>query len=96
MSRLEAGLKVGIPCDVKPGAFPDEYLVTIESLSGPVSGFVGRASVFGVKDDSGYLKGRVHEVTADTVTVWIRGSFFTTTGLADLSYEWARSNLQAV
>lgn len=96
MSRLEAGLEVGIPCDVRPGAFSDEYLVTIESLSGPVSGFVGRATVFGVEDDSGYLKAIVQEVTNDTVTVWIRGSFFTTTGLADLSYEWARSNLQTV
>ena len=42
----------------------------------------------------GFIRGVVREVSADTVTVEVHGSFFTTTGLAYLRRDWANSNLQ--
>lgn len=96
MIQLERGNEVGIPCDVKQGAFPEENLITIETISGPVSGFVNRDSILKLEGESGYIRGVVHDVTEDTVTVWIRGSFFTTTGLAYLPYEWATSHLESI
>lgn len=95
MTQFEPGRTVAIPCDVAQGAFPDECLVTINAASGPISGFVSRDSV-NVKGEIGYLNGIIQEVTDETVAVWIRGSFFTTTGLAHFSPEWANSHLEPV
>jgi hypothetical protein len=94
MADFKPGQTVVIPCDVKSGAFPGEFLITFDTVDGPVSGFVNQDKILNVKDDKGYIKGAVEAVSDDTVTVWVRGSFFTTTGLAYLSHEWARSNLR--
>lgn len=93
IGKFELGQVVGIPCDVKPGAFSGEYLVTIDTKTGPISGFVRTERLSGGEGGITYLRGVVQEVTEDTVTVRIHGSFFTTTGLAYLQSEWARSNL---
>ena len=94
MTRLERGEEVRIPCDVKQGAFPDEHLITIDTISGPVSGFVTSDKILRLEGETGYIQGVVQDVTEDTVIVWMRGSFFTTTGLAYLSREWAGLHLE--
>ncbi len=94
MSQFSQGDAVGIPCDVGHGAFADEYLVTILTVTGPISGFVTRDDFYDIEGDKGNLRGIVIDVAEDTVTVKIRGSFFTTTGLAYLPRDWALTNLK--
>ena len=86
---LRTGQEVWIRCTVQPGPFSDEPLVTIESIQGPVSGFIKSDEL---KDDAGgsqRVRGIVRRVEKTFVEVWIRGSFFTTNGLANVSPELA-------
>ncbi len=94
MSDLRTGDIVLIPFDIRQGAFPDEYLITLDTAQGPISGFVPRDQVTNIHGDKGSIRGRVEEVGEDVVTVMVRGSFFTTTGLAYLQIDWAKHNLQ--
>lgn len=77
------GEKVLVPTEVKAGAFPGEKLVTVSTESGPVSGFA-KADAIVVRADAQYLMAEVKTVRPETLTVKLSGSFFTTTGLADI------------
>jgi hypothetical protein len=81
MPSLEPGEKILVPTDVDDGAFPGENLVTIETKTGPVSGFAKTVNIVQKHGDS-YLMAEVQGVSEDTLTVRLFGSFFTTTGLA--------------
>jgi hypothetical protein len=94
MADFKSGQTVRIQCEVQPGAFPTELLVTFETAEGPISGFVRREVVKLGKGHQGFIPAIIKEVSRDTVTVMVEGSFFTTTGLAYLKRDWAESNLQ--
>jgi hypothetical protein len=96
MKKIEHGQVVRVPCEVKPGAFPEEALVTIQTAEGPVSGLVNRGNLIDVRDGSAYILGVVKDIGEDTITVLLQGSFFTTTGLTYIKTDWAKSHLQAV
>jgi hypothetical protein len=96
MAELERGQIIAIPCKVFPGAFNHEAMVIIDSMEGEVSGFVRRDDFFSIEDDHGFVKARVVDVTTETISVMLKGSFFTTTGLAEFSPEWTRSNTEVV
>lgn len=96
MATLEQGQLIAIPCKVFPGAFNHEAMVIIDTLEGKVSGFVRRDEFVRIEDDIGYVKGRIVDVTTVTITVILKGSFFTTTGLAEFSPEWTKSNAEVV
>ena len=96
MAAFEPGQTIGIPCDVFPGAFSHEALVVLDTKRGEVSGFVNRDELLELDNDHELLRAKVVDVTEDTLTVRLRGSFFTTTGLAFLSPDWARSNARPV
>jgi len=81
MPDLEPGEKVLVPTNVDDGAFPGENLVTVETKTGPVSGFTKAVNIVHKHGDS-YLMAEVEDVSEDTLTVRLFGSFFTTTGLA--------------
>jgi hypothetical protein len=78
------GQQVWIRCKVQPGPFSDERLVTIESVDGPISGFVRNEEL---KGDS--VRGVVRSMGEKVIEVWIEGSFFTTNGLTNVSREMA-------
>jgi hypothetical protein len=40
MATFKRGQMVGVPCEIQPGAFPEENLITITTDAGVVSGFV--------------------------------------------------------
>lgn len=84
MPELKAGDEIAIKCEVKPGPFPGEHLIEVETLDGPVSGFVVDAFLR-ERDGQWYVKGTVHEVFADYIKVRISGSFFTTNGIANIT-----------
>jgi hypothetical protein len=85
---LTVGQQVWIRCKVQPGPFSEEPLVTIESIDGPISGFVQSEELkTGVEGDS--VRGFVRSIEPKFIEVWIKGSFFTTNGLTNVSREMA-------
>jgi hypothetical protein len=95
MAQLKPGDQIEIQCDIGPGAFPTEILVTFETADGPVSGFIRKENVIRKdRGDVGYIRGTVQEVEEDIITVLVKGSFFTTTGIAALKRDWADKHVQ--
>jgi hypothetical protein len=86
---LATGQEVWIRCKVRPGPFSDELLVTIESKDGPVSGFISSDELKNGAQGEWRVRGIVRRLEKDYIEVWIRGSFFTTNGLANVSREIA-------
>ena len=80
---LMVGQQVWIPCKVQPGPFSDEPLVTFEGIDGPITGFV---NIDELKETAGQtmVRGIVRNIEKDHIEVWIKGSFFTTNGLANV------------
>lgn len=95
MARFTPNQSVLIRCEIQAGPFPTEYLVTFQTADGPVSGFVRSDSVQKRDEGEGYVNAVVKEVSAETVTVVVDGSFFTTNGLAYLNRDWADSHVRA-
>ena len=81
--KLNRGDDVGIQCVVKPGPFPGEHLIEVETLDGPVSGFVSE-DFLREKGGLWFVKGTIQEVHPDYIKVRIKGSFFTTNGIANI------------
>jgi len=95
MPAFKKGDEIEIPCAVEQGAFPTEVLVSFNTVEGPVSGFVRKEFVSRVdQGGKGYIRGIVREVSSDVITVLLKGSFFTTTGLASLPRDWANKHVQ--
>ncbi len=88
MAKFAAGEAVAVPCDVRPGAFPGEFLVTVHTLSGPVSGF---ARAEDMAEMSAALHGVVQAARPEAVEVKLSGTFFTTNGLAEIRPDHVRS-----
>ncbi|MBI4083476.1 MAG: hypothetical protein HY423_12795 [Candidatus Lambdaproteobacteria bacterium] len=82
--KFKAGDRIRIPVSITPGAFLSERFITLESVTGPISGFVNSEEIFDEKRNSGYIAGIVQEVKDKSVIVRIRGSFFVTAGLAEV------------
>ena len=82
MVELERGQEIGVRCDLAPGPFSDEFLVTVETISGPMSGFVPEINMIKKGGEENYVRAVIKNVEADCISVWLGGSFFTTTGLA--------------
>jgi hypothetical protein len=83
MAAFHVGDFIGVQCDVQPGPFSEERLVTIETMDGKISGFV-RQSELRQLDDRWQVRGKVRDIRLDSIDVWIFGSFFTTNGLASV------------
>jgi hypothetical protein len=81
---LQIGQRIRLPCKVEPGPFSEESLVTFDSIEGPVTGFVKSEELEQVGDQP-TIRGIVRNIEKDYLEVWIRGSFFTTNGLANVS-----------
>ena len=85
---VEKGAVVGIPCEVKPGPFSEELLISLDTVNGPISGFV-QNSELKQQGEQWYVRAIVEAIEADGITVRIHGSFFTTNGIATISPEAA-------
>jgi hypothetical protein len=93
MAEFEPGNEVAVPATIQPGAFPGEYLVTVSTLTGPVSGFVRDQDMVAPKET---IHGLVRNATASVLSVVLSGSYFTTNGLAEFSADWARQNVKVI
>jgi len=79
---LTVGQQVWIRCKVQPGPFSEEPLVTFDSVDGPVTGFISSEEL---NPNRTAVRGIVRSTEKDYITVWIKGSFFTTNGLANVA-----------
>ncbi len=97
MPEFKVGQTVKVFCDVHPGAFPTEFLVTLDAVPEPVSGFVKRDDVTVREGEAtGFILGTITDVSPDAITVRIQGSFFTTTGLTSIPREKAEETLEPI
>ena len=92
MKDFVPGEVIEIPCSIGPGAFLGEYFVTIQLDGEEVSGFVPAVHVSGDGGRSAYISGKIEQVLGPILTVRIPGSYFTTTGIANISQQWAAEN----
>jgi hypothetical protein len=88
MEQIIPGMRIQIPCEVKPGPFSGERLITFDTIDGHVSGFV-KESALTARDGKSYIDGIVRSVENDYLVVMVKGSFFTTNGLANVSKDMA-------
>ncbi len=78
---FQAGDFVGVVCEVKPGPFSDERLVTLETVEGAISGFVNESELREGKE-GWEVRGKIKEIIGEQLKIEIYGSFFTTNGTA--------------
>ncbi len=93
MPKFEPGESVAIPATIQQGAFSGEYLVTVQTATGPVSGF---ARIKDIVTPNQTILAVVQESTPANLKVILSGSYFTTTGLAEFAAEWASRNVKAI
>jgi hypothetical protein len=83
MAGIKVGDIIGVFCQVQPGPFAEERVVTIETIHGPISGFV-REENLREKDEGWIVRAEVRAIGKDDLEVLINGSFFTTNGVASV------------
>ncbi len=88
MSNIKAGDTIGVQCIVQDGPFPGEHLIQIDTLDGPISGFVVESNLR-QRDGIWLVRGEVVKVFSDRLEVLVEGSFFTTNGLANIPSQLA-------
>jgi len=95
---FQIGQTVGIPCKIQSGAFSNEYLVSILTEDGILSGFADQSDVrrSAANSEDGTIRATVVGLEPGRVKVRIYGSFFTTAaGMMQFSSNWAQTNLRA-
>ena len=90
-NELTEGVKVRVICSKSPGAFLNEYLISIDTADGPISGFIDADAVGVTESGANYILGIVHEIEGERVVIGLPGSFFTTTGIAHFSRQMLES-----
>lgn len=88
MAGMKVGDVIGIQCTVQPGPFSGERLVSFDTIDGPISGFVREADLKQI-DDQWYIRAVILGIHDDVLAVRVRGSFFTTNGLASVERRYA-------
>ncbi len=88
MSEMKVGDVIGIQCDVRPGPFSDERMITFDTVDGPISGFV-RETDLKQKNSQWYIRAIIQDIQDDVLHVRVKGSFFTTNGLASVPRRYA-------
>ena len=85
---MNVGDTVGIQCTVQPGPFSGERLISFDTVDGPISGFVKDADLTEIKAQW-YARAVIQGMMGDVLTVRMKGSFFTTNGLASVPRRFA-------
>jgi len=88
MPGIKVGDVIGIQCRVQPGPFSEERLVSFDTIDGPVSGFVRETNLKQV-DGQWRIRAVVQGIRDDVLEVRVKGSFFTTNGLANVERRFA-------
>lgn len=87
---FKVGQEIGIPCQIQGGAFSNEYLISIDTEEGLLSGFADERDVKRTDGDRGVIRATVVDLDQRGVRVRLHGSFFTTaSGMMQFSSNWA-------
>jgi hypothetical protein len=78
---MNIGDTVGIQCTVQPGPFSGERLISFDTVDGPISGFVKDEDLREIASQW-YCRAVIQSTSDDVLSVRVKGSFFTTNGLA--------------
>ncbi len=89
MPKLKPGSEIEISCDVQPGPFSEEKLVSFETADGTIRGFVRLSELKQKNGNEWFLRALVLKVKKDVIEVRVHGSFFTTNGLANIRRDMA-------
>jgi hypothetical protein len=81
---INVGDIIGVGCQVQPGPFSEERVVTIETVHGPISGFVRENELRQTAQGEWMVRAEVRAIRGEELEVLIRGSFFTTNGVASV------------
>jgi hypothetical protein len=93
MAKFTTGEAVAVPATVQEGPFPGEYLVTISTMTGAISGFAREQDMVA---SSKTIYGVVRGATPTVLSIQLSGSYFTTNGLAEFATSWAEKNVKAI
>ncbi len=86
---MKIGDTIGVQCEVRPGPFEGEKMITFDTVHGPTSGFV-RSSELRHQETQWYVRAKIQNIIDDdTLEVRVRGSFFTTNGVASIPRRYA-------
>lgn len=84
MSGMKVGDIIGVRCQVQPGPFSQERVITVEAITGPISGFVREDQLLQSVDGVWLVRAVVQKMRPNELQVLIDGSFFTTNGVASV------------
>jgi len=93
MAKFTEGEAVAVPATVQKGPFAGEYLVTISTMSGAVSGFAREQDMVTPGET---VLGIVREATPSVLLIQLSGSYFTTNGRAEFEASWANEHVKAI
>jgi hypothetical protein len=85
---MNIGDIVGIQCTVQPGPFSGERLISFDTVDGPISGFVKDEDLKEV-EGQWYCRALIQNMHDDVLSVRVKGSFFTTNGIAEVPRRYA-------
>jgi len=76
--KFRAGMRIWIPCDVKPGPFPDERMVRVTHQGGEWLGFVNVSSLRDqIEEGATFVLAIVEDIEADRFTARLPGDAVT-------------------
>jgi len=85
---MKVGDTIGVQCEVRPGPFSGEQMITFDTVDGPISGFV-RESELRKQGSQWCVRAVIQNIIEDVLEVRVRGSFFTTNGIASVQRKYA-------
>lgn len=88
MAAMKVGDVIAVQCDVRPGPFTGERMITFDTVDGPISGFV-RDSELKEIGSQWHVRAVIQDIKGDVLEVRVRGSFFTSNGLASVPRRYA-------
>jgi hypothetical protein len=89
MRKLSAGNVIAVPCQVRPGPFSGELLISVNTVNGSISGFVRERDLSLSNTGDWFVPALVLKVRDNVVDVQIRGSLFTKNGRAAITRDMA-------
>jgi hypothetical protein len=81
--NLTVGAIIGVLCEVQQGPFSEDRMISFDTVDGPVTGFV-RENELRKDGNEWRVRAVVLAIQNDEIEVRIRGSFFTTNGIATI------------
>jgi hypothetical protein len=84
---LQKGETIGAPCEIRPGHFPHERMIAVETEDGPYVGFADLKYLQVIDSRRGFIRGIAVDVSTDPVAVQVFCEFFQSSGFMRIRRE---------